>query len=108
MEAKNEKGEMRMIELGKKDEIFGAELLIPIQSYQISSNYCSGRPDKMPYLDEKKQEKVIAGYDQGLGERMIVCDTIEEMQQLHDNYAAGWALTLKWYKGEDPGFITMI
>lgn len=95
-----------MIELGMKNKIFGAELLIPIQLYQISSDYCSGRPDKMPDLDEKKQEKVIAGYDQGLGERIIVCETLEEMQQLHDKYAAGWALNLNWYKGNDPGFIT--
>lgn len=104
---KTKKGEMEMIELGKKDEIFGTELLIHLKTYQVSSDF-SGRPDKMPYLDEKKQERVIAGYDQGLGERMLVCETLEDMQMLYDKYTAGWAITLNWYKGEDPGFISII
>jgi hypothetical protein len=88
-----------MRELGKKHEIFGAHLLRPLNiGYQ--------RPTQMPALNEG--DAVIAGYDQGLGERMIVCDTLEDMQQLFDAYARGGALTLTWYLGNDPGFITVL
>ena len=46
---------------------------------------------------------LICGYDQGLGERMIVCDTLEDAQRLFDAYARGGALRINWYSGEDPG-----
>jgi len=87
-----------MIELGKKDEIFGAELLQLLQLY--------GRPSSLPHLSG--EEKVICGYDQGLGERIIVCESLEDMQKLYDAYATGGALRIHWYKASDPGFVRVI
>jgi hypothetical protein len=87
-----------MYELGKKDEIFGAELLRPLRVY--------GRPDSMPIL--VGDDMVICGFDQGLGERMIVCETLEDMQSLWDQYAQGYALNIYWYLGSDPGFLTLV
>ena len=89
-----------MIELGKKNEIFGADRLEII-------NGLYGRPTQMPRLPSATH-KVICGYDQGLGERMIVCESLEEMQQLYDAYARGSALRINWYIGDDPGFIVRV
>lgn len=91
--------EKTLFELGKKDEIFGADQLRSIPGI-------SGRPTRMPSLEEG--ESVICGYDQGLGERMIVCESVEDMQQLFDAYAGGGALRIAWYAGKDPGFVTVI
>lgn len=87
-----------MIELGKKTEIFGADLLKRLSLY--------GRPTTMPRVPTG--HNVICGYDQGLGERMIVCESLEDMQQLYDAYARGGALQINWYSGEDAGFITVM
>ncbi len=98
-----------MIELGKRGEIFGEELLRdldPLESRRCFSDYSSGRPTAFPRLQEG--DSLICGYDQGLGERLIVCESLEEMQQLYEAYAAGWALHIKWYTGEDVGFVAMI
>lgn len=88
-----------MIELGKKEEIFGLELLAPIALH--------GRPSVMPTVPDD-HKVVICGYNQGLGERMIVCETLEDMQALYDAYARGGALEIHWYHGPDPGFVTVI
>lgn len=58
-----------MIELGKKDEIFGKDLLKPLGFAQLQTH---NRPIVFPMLESG--HRVIAGYDQGLGERMIVCE----------------------------------
>jgi hypothetical protein len=87
-----------VIELGKKDEIFGADKLKPID--------IQGRPMHMPAT--QPNEAVICGYDQGLGERMFICENLEQMQYLYDNYARGGALGIYWYAGEDPGFIIVL
>ncbi|MCX6744460.1 MAG: hypothetical protein NTX82_02970 [Candidatus Parcubacteria bacterium] len=58
-----------MQELGKKEDLFGKENLRSITIF--------GRPNRMPPLSPS--EKVICGYNQGLGERMIVCDNLDEM-----------------------------
>lgn len=92
-----------MIELGKKNEIFGAERLKPLGFSQLQT---WNRPVVFPLL--AAGHKVIAGYDQGLGERMIVCDSLEEMQEVYDNYAKGGALRLQWYAGPDPGFVMVM
>lgn len=84
-----------MQELGKKDEIFGADKLVKLNIIE--------RPNKMPKL--KENESLICGYDQGLGERMIVCSNLEEMQELYDAYALGSAIFINWYTGHDVGFI---
>lgn len=66
----------------------------------------AGRPVRFPAL--ASHDVVVAGYDQGLGERMIVCENLVEMQQIYDSYAQGGALTLNWYTGPDPGFIAAV
>jgi hypothetical protein len=95
-----------MVELGMKSEIFGAELLVPITLGFGQKDIATGRPIRMPEVPQG--HKVICGFDQGLGERMIVCESLDEMQQLWDAYAKGFALHIHWYHGEDPGFITII
>jgi hypothetical protein len=84
-----------VIELGKKSEIFGADKLVPLQMY--------GKPERMPKLITG--HKLICGYDQGLGERLFVCESLVEAQQLYDSYYNGGAIRINWYSGEDPGFI---
>ena len=88
-----------MIELGKKSECFGTELLVPLEN-------CLGRPKRLPIVP--KGSAVICGYDQGLGERLFVCESLEDMQQLYNSYTRGGALNIKWYSGDDPGFIQVI
>lgn len=87
-----------MIELGNKDKIFGAESL---ESLEIS-----GRPQSMPSVSSGW--KVICGYDQGLGERMIICESLADMQGLYDMYYQGGARDIHWYVGKDPGFIAFL
>jgi hypothetical protein len=93
-----------MIELGKKNEIFGVELLRKFNP----DHDMKGRPTCLPRLDTAKKEAVICGYDQGLGERMIVCENLDEMQHLYDAYARGSAIRISWYIGPDPGFVTAV
>ncbi|OGM20795.1 hypothetical protein A2714_05135 [Candidatus Woesebacteria bacterium RIFCSPHIGHO2_01_FULL_38_9] len=95
-----------MYELGKRGEIFGADRLQNMRTGTDIPVDHRGKPTAMPSL--KDTEFVIAGYDQGLGERIIVCESLEDMQELHSAYALGGALNLRWYKGEDPGFVTLI
>lgn len=87
-----------MYELGKKKEIAGAENLRLLKVYGEIQVDSLGRPTRFPVL--LGDDKLVAGYDQGLGERMIVCESLEDMQQLWDSYAAGWALNLNWYAGD--------
>lgn len=88
-----------MQQLGKKSEVLVADKLQKLTDVH-------GRPTKLPFLHGN--EKVICGFDQGLGEVLYVCDTLEDMQQLYDAYAKGMALSIYWYKGADPGFIIII
>lgn len=95
-----------MIELGKRGEIFGEELLRDLDQHEIVrcfSNYGSGWPTDFPKL--RDGDSLVCGYDQGLGERLIVCESLEDMQQLYNAYASGGALRIRWYTGEDAGFI---
>ena len=87
-----------MLELGKKSDVFGVELLQALEIYS--------RPTSMPIVPSGHE--VVCGYDQGLGERMIVCETLEEMQELYDAYARGGALRIYWYSAPDVGFITIV
>lgn len=88
-----------MVELGKKSEVVGADKLVTLQGIH-------GRPSRLPRIAEG--HKVICGYDQGLGERLFVCETLGDMQQLYDAYARGGALQIHWYSGDDPGFIVIL
>lgn len=54
----------------------------------------SGRPTSMPYI--RTGERVVGIYDQGHGAKARVCNTLTDMQTLHDWYAEGMALSLKW------------
>lgn len=92
-----------MQELGKKDTILGASEVL--RSLSIRSDE-KGRPAEMPNL--LGEEKVICGYDQGLGERMIVCASLEDMQELCDAYAKGGALDIRWYSGDVAKFMYLI
>jgi len=83
-----------MINLGNKDEIFGAEHLQPLE--------IDGRPTSMPPL--RGDEAVICGYNQGLDEQMLVCENLQDMQELYDAYALGGALNIHWYRGANVGF----
>ena len=87
-----------MYELGKRSDCFGMELL------QLQQIY--GEPKNFPVLPAN--HKLICGYDQGLGERMIVCESLEEMQSLYSAYASGGALSINWYFGPDPGFVQVV
>lgn len=86
-----------MHELGKKGDLSGVELLEPIQS---------GKLQTWPQL--KKGFDLVCGYDQGLGERMIVCENMDDVKILNDGYSKGNALSIKWYQGPDTGFIHVI
>lgn len=79
-----------MYELGKKVDVFGKSMtdVQPITNvYQ--------RPTELPIAYGGR--KLVCGFDQGLGEKMIVFETLEEMQELYDKYYAGWALNIHWY-----------
>ncbi len=88
-----------MKELGMKDKLLGKELLKPLIWH-------SRPPTGMPRLSPG--EKVICGFNQGLGERMIVCDNLADMLKLDAAYAKGGAIEIKWYICKDPGVIIMI
>ncbi len=88
-----------MIELGKKDELFGIELLEPL-------NLRVSELRAMPAL--KSGHSILCGYDQGLGERMIVCENLNDIKELDAAYERGGALRIKWYSAPDPGFITVL
>jgi hypothetical protein len=80
----------------KTVERFGGSTDISIstrQSRPIANLY--GRPTSMPYTLQKGED-VVGVYDQGLGDKRKICKNLEEMQELYDWYAKGWALTLRW------------
>lgn len=87
-----------MKELGMKDKIFGVELLKDLT--------VPAEPTEFPRIPEG--HSVICGFDQGLGERMIVCETLEDMQRLDKAYGEGMALDIHWYHGPDPGFVAEV
>jgi hypothetical protein len=91
-----------MYELGKREECFGMELLQPLNV----NAYGGCKPEFRPQVPEG--HAIVCGFDQGLGERMIVCETFEDMTELHSKYSMGYALRIKWYSGPDPGFITVL
>ena len=89
-----------MIKLGKKSEISGVDELKRITDIH-------GRPTAMPELPSANH-RVICGYNQGLGEHIIVCESLEDMQELYDAYYHGGAISIRWYIGDDPGFVVVL
>jgi len=84
-------------ELGKKEDVFGIVRLSLVQCNPDRA------PDKTPEIPEG--HSVICGYNQGLGERLIVCETLEDMKQIWGMYAKGFAVAIAWYSGPDPGYL---
>lgn len=54
-----------------------------------------GRPAELPRLPAGHH--LFCGYDQGMGERLFLVETLGDAQQLDDAYANGGALTIRWY-----------
>ena len=71
--------------------------LIPTNEYVFMGDG-SLRPTQMPILAEG--QVCICGYDQGLGEMMLLCKSLDDMQKAWDAYAQGWALIIKFYRGK--------
>jgi hypothetical protein len=74
-----------MIPLGMKQHIIGAE--------QWSSLRIHGRPQKMPKIP--RGHTVVCGLKRCSTERMIVCESLEQMQTLYDKHAG--EATIVWY-----------
>lgn len=49
---------------------------------------------------------VICGYDQGLGERLIVCQSFQDVEELQKAYNRGGARSVVWYVSKDILFMT--
>ncbi len=87
-----------MINLGLKSEMFSAYLLERLEIL--------GCPTSLPFL--AKDENVVCGFDQGLGELMIACESLADMKELYDKYLHGGATRIHWYRAPDVGFINSI
>ena len=84
-----------MIELGKKAEFTAATPFALFLSIQPPERVGHRRPEKVPTLSDGW--KLVCGYDQGLGERLFVCENVADAQELYDAYARGGALDIHWY-----------
>lgn len=94
-----------MYELGKRQECFGMDLLEPLKINAYSGGNDPSNLFAMPTVPEG--HSVICGFDQGLGERMFVCETLEDMKELYSKYSMGYALRIHWYSGPDTGFLVI-
>ena len=82
-----------MIELGKKQDVEGKSVT---DLQKLSEIY--RKPTSMPRV--KDDESVICLFDRGIDQKLYVCESLADMQQLYDSYAQGWALHITWYKGK--------
>jgi len=80
-------------ELGGMYEVTNVEL----KPLTVCGQPFYDRPTR--FFTPPKGHKVICGFDQGLGEKLYVCDTLEDMQRLYDAYAMGGATSISWYFG---------
>ena len=94
--SETQNNQLSLVELWMKDEILGADAL-------VSLDFDYSCPGYMPIMPEGC--KLICGYDQGLGERMFVCNDMDWVRELFGWYSRGWAFSIKWYYWEDPGFL---
>lgn len=79
-----------MIEIGTKENT--------PESANYTKVMLNGRPDaaNMPKLPSANH-RVVCGYIQYKEERLLVCDSLEEMQHLYDAYYRGGAVRINWY-----------
>lgn len=87
-----------MIKLGKKNECFGVDKLKELNIW--------GKPNCMPSLEPG--ESLICELDFIIYQDLYVAENMDDVNQLYNFYEGGWALGIKWYTGEDVGFITII
>lgn len=85
-----------MREIGKREDNPNASSLQPVNEREVNDRG-GGRPTKLPRLGAS--QCIICEYDQGLGERLIVCESLGDMQELYDNYFRGGAISIRWYRG---------
>ena len=76
-----------MIELGLKSQISGVN---DWATFRICR-----RPKNMPKAPEG--HTIVCGFDQGDGERMFICETLEHVRTLYDEHAMGHAIHIAWY-----------
>lgn len=79
-----------MIEIGKKAQVLDPSLLITLS---ISP---SPRPSSFPRLPHGRS--VLCGLDEGEGERLFICESLEDMQALYDHYRRESAISIAWYE----------
>jgi hypothetical protein len=87
-----------MIELGKRSECIGEDSLVLLEIV--------GRPCELPR--HPAGHKVICSYDDGSDERLFVCESLKDMQQMYDGFARSGARGIKWYWAENPGFTKLL
>lgn len=68
----------------------------------IKDLYISERPTKMPTVP--KDRIIVCMYNQGLDDEYIVCETLEQMQHVSDQYFSGMILDMSWYFGRNVKF----
>lgn len=84
-----------MITLGKKTEIYEA-------TFHPIFNVKKGEKT-MPKIPEG--HVLVCGADQGLGEVMYICRSVEDINYLIERCNMGYALMLKWYSSGDTGYV---
>lgn len=77
-----------MIELGMKQQVVGVSDWLTLR--------IRGNPKKMP--DIPKGYELVCGLDQGAGEKMIICETLAQMEALYHEYITGHAVHISWYQ----------
>jgi hypothetical protein len=84
----------KMFEVNQEDleGIKASGTIKPIPGVGTKPN--RGMIEKVP-----KGHSVLCGYDQGLGERLFVCQSEEDIQELYAGYRRGSALDITWYSG---------
>ncbi|MFZ2836369.1 MAG: hypothetical protein WAZ21_03540 [Candidatus Saccharimonadales bacterium] len=82
-----------MIVAGDRSRCYGLENL---QRVKIS---LSERPIAMPQLPEGHH--LFAIYDRLSGEQVVLCETVEDVQQLWDGYNRGGLITLAFHSTND-------
>jgi hypothetical protein len=89
-----------MIEISRNEGIFRSDFLKQLNIYGY------GRPTRMPFVPDG--QRVICGYNEGEGERVYICETLEDMQELYDYCVKNKISQINWYLGKDPVLINKI